>query len=271
MTNEGHMREESTDQSVGMRAWLRRERAHIQEALSEAEGGLGGFEFGLLIVVAVSLTAMNFLGGGELYVWLWSDLISPASPYWDLGHLTHWVGACVLGYLLIPLLYLKLMGRSVRSLYWDPRPLMRHGWLYLALLLPATGLVYWVSFWPDFQLIYPFYPHAGRSWFDLVAWELLYGLQFLSLEFFFRAFMLEGLRRPLSYGAIPVMVIPYCMVHFQKTAAESLGSVVAGLLLGYLAMRSRSLWGGVLLHWVVAIEMDLMSLIQTGHWPPSSP
>ena len=127
------MREESADQSVGMRAWLRRERAHIQEALSEAEGGLGGFEFGLLIVVAVSLTAMNFLGGGELYVWLWSDLISPASPYWDLGHLTHWVGACVLGYLLIPLLYLRFMGRSVRSLYWDPRPLMRHGWLYLAL------------------------------------------------------------------------------------------------------------------------------------------
>jgi membrane protease YdiL (CAAX protease family) len=58
------------------------------------------------------------------------------------------------------------------------------------------------------------------------------------------------------------------MVHFQKTAAESVGSIVAGLLLGYLAMRSRSLWGGVLVHWCVAIEMDLMSLMQTQRWPP---
>ena len=64
------------------------------------------------------------------------------------------------------------------------------------------------------------------------------------------------------------MVIPYCMIHFQKTAAESLGSVVAGFLLGWMAMRSRSLWGGVLVHTVIAIEMDLMSLIQKGDWPP---
>jgi len=250
------------------RAWLAEERDHIQGALARAEGALGWYELGALITVALSLTAMNFLGEGSLYLWLWGDLISPASPYWDLGHLAHWVGACVIGYLLLPALYLKVMGRSLSAYYWSVRPLLKHAWLYLSLLIPATGLVVWVSFWPEFQQIYPFYPHAGRSWFDLIVWELLYGLQFLSLEFFFRAFMLESLRRPLSYGAIPVMVIPYCMVHFQKTAAESLGSIIAGLLLGYIAMRSRSLWGGVLVHWVVAIEMDVMSLLQTGRWPP---
>jgi membrane protease YdiL (CAAX protease family) len=64
------------------------------------------------------------------------------------------------------------------------------------------------------------------------------------------------------------MLIPYCMVHFQKTAAESLGSLVAGVLLGWMAMRGRSLWGGALLHWAVAVEMDVLSLIQRGDWPP---
>lgn len=255
-------------QHTGLRAWFRRESAHIKEMMGQTEGRFGWFECGALITVAMSLTAMNFLGEGQVYLWLWGDWISPASPYWDLGHLAHWVGACLVGYFLIPVMYLKFMRRSLREFYWNVGPLFAHIWLYLLLLLPASALVFWVSFWPEFQMIYPFYPHAGRSWFDLLMWEVLYGLQFLSLEFFFRAFMLESLRRSLSYGAILIMVIPYCMVHFQKTAAESLGSIVAGLLLGYIAMRSRSLWGGVLLHWVVAIEMDVMSLIQTGRWPP---
>jgi len=251
-----------------LRAWSREEGSHLKAELASAKGGLGAFEFGALITVALSLTAMNFLGSGELYLWMWGERIAADNPYWELAHLAHWVGACVVGYLCLPLLYLKLSERPISEFYWDLRPLGSHKWIYASLLLPATGLVYWVSFWPEFQAIYPFYQHAGRSWLDLIAWELLYGLQFFSLEFFFRAFMLETLRRPLSYGAIPIMVIPYCMVHFQKTAAESVGSIVAGLLLGYLAMRSRSLWGGVLVHWCVAIEMDLMSLIQTQRWPP---
>ena len=69
-------------------------------------------------------------------------------------------------------------------------------------------------------------------------------------------------------GAIAVMLIPYCMIHFPKTAAESLGSIIAGLVLGYLAMKGRSIWGGVLLHWLIAIEMDVLSLIQRGQAPP---
>ena len=247
---------------------FRQERAHLASALEGATGRFGLFELGALITVAVSLTAMNFLGSGELYISLWSSYLTPSSPYWELGHLAHWVGACTLGYLILPLTYLKLTGRSVSDYYWSVRGLKEHGGVYLALLIPASLLVYWVSFWPDFQRIYPFYTEAGRSWFDLIAWELLYGLQFFSLEFFFRAFMLEALRKSLSYGAVAVMVIPYCMVHFQKTAAESLGSIVAGLLLGYLAMRSRSLWGGVLVHWLIAVEMDVLSLMQTGRLPP---
>jgi hypothetical protein len=33
-------------------------------------------------------------------------------------------------------------------------------------------------------------------------------------------------------------------------------------------MRGRSMWGGVLLHWAVAVEMDVLSLMQRGDWPP---
>jgi membrane protease YdiL (CAAX protease family) len=60
------------------------------------------------------------------------------------------------------------------------------------------------------------------------------------------------------------------MIHFDKTAAESAGSIVAGIILGMLAMRGRSIWGGVMLHWLIAIQMDVLSLAQKGQLPPLS-
>ena len=101
-----------------------------------------------------------------------------------------------------------------------------------------------------------------------MVWECLYVIQFIVLEFFFRAFILENFRPSLGYGSIAIMSIPYCMIHFQKTAAESLGSVVAALILGWIAMRTRSIWGGIWAHGIIAIMMDVMSLIQKQQWPP---
>ena len=53
-----------------VKAWVLAERAHLCSSLEGAEGRFGLFELGALITVAISLTAMNFLGGGELYVWV---------------------------------------------------------------------------------------------------------------------------------------------------------------------------------------------------------
>ena len=112
---------------------------------------------------------------------------------------------------------------------------------------------------------YPFYRLAARSAFDLVAWELLYAAQFLALEFFFRGFMLAGLRRSVGVHAIWIMVVPYTMIHFGKPLPETLGAIFAGLILGTLALRTKSIWSGVLIHVSVALNMDLLAL---GHCPP---
>ncbi len=48
-------------------------------------------------------------------------------------------------------------------------------------------------------------------------------------------------------------------MHIGKPEAEVLGAVVAGLVLCYLAMRSRSIWPGVLLHSLVASTMDFFA------------
>ena len=125
----------------------------------------------------------------------------------------------------------------------------------------------------DFYDDYVAYLDEGDfdSWLDLFVWEALYAAQFLSLEIFFRGFILHGLRRALGANAIFVMIVPYCMIHFGKPMPETLGAIGAGLILGTLAMRTRSIWGGVLIHIGVAMTMDVLALrgcppLGSGRW-----
>ena len=62
---------------------------------------------------------------------------------------------------------------------------------------------------------------SPRSWFDFLTWEAMYFAQFFALEMFFRGFWLGVLRRSFGSGAIFVMAVPYCMIHFGKPYLEA--------------------------------------------------
>ena len=49
-------------------------------------------------------------------------------------------------------------------------------------------------------------------------------------------------------AAIFCMAVPYAMIHFQKPYLESAAAVVAGVVLGSLSFRTRSIWAGFLVH-----------------------
>jgi len=61
--------------------------------------------------------------------------------------------------------------------------------------------------------------------------------------------------------------VPYCMIHYGKPFAETMGAIVAGIVLGTLAMKTRSIWSGFLIHVSVAISMDVAALMQTDGMP----
>ena len=61
-----------------------------------------------------------------------------------------------------------------------------------------------------------------------------------------------------------------------KPVIEVIAALPAGLVLGLLAMRARSIWGGVLVHVAVAWLMDALALVQGPGlpqrlWPCSAP
>lgn len=178
-------------------------------------------------------------------------------PYVDLLPYQYWGVSSLVLRVLVPLGIIALVLReSPRHWGWRVHTEWRHLRPYLLFLAAMVPVLYLASALASFQAKYPFYDGAVAGGWHFWGFQVFYGLQFLGVEAFFRGFLLFGLERRLGWYAIPVMVIPYVMIHFGKPAPETFAAIVAGALLGWMALRSRSFLWGAALHWAVAITMD---------------
>lgn len=177
-----------------------------------------------------------------------------------------WSLSCLLLMVLVPMLTAWLFGRlSPRQLGVKLKGTGRDAYTYLFLLLIFAPVIYWASTQPGFQSTYPFYkPPPGPLGLDFLLFELVYCAQFFAVEFFFRGFMVLGLKKRIGWASVLVMLAPYCMIHDYKPVLESLGAIGAGVVLGVLAYRTETIIYGWLLHFSVALSMDLLSLGQQG-------
>lgn len=219
----------------------------------------------VLVTVCVSLTLQEYYGDRGKFAEYFPQRM--ASEYGQLQSFAWWSGWRFFGYVILPMAVIALMpGERLRDYFISFKNFIKHLWIYVALFGLVLPAVLVVSQQESFLRTYPFYKLANRSSFDFWAWQALYCVQFLSLEFFFRGFMLKAIAPRFGSGAIFVMLVPYCMIHFGKPMPETLAAIIAGTVLGTLALRTKSIWGGVLIHVGVALTMDLLAV---SHCPPA--
>lgn len=134
--------------------------------------------------------------------------------------------------------------------------------LFLFVLI-AVLLIYPASQTEEIRAFFPFDRAAGDSIFAFFRLQFFRGLFFYSAwEFFFRGFVLFGLRRYIGDGiAICVQTIPSCLWHIGMPAPEIFSSLVAGILFGILALRTRSIFWVFLLHYLIGVVLDLFIVI----------
>ena len=218
----------------------------------------------ILVTTAVVLTLARYFGNNATFSQLVPfDKDVYSRDEWDLMARAWWSGTRMVTYVLIPCITIALMpGERVRDYYVSFRGFGRHLWIYVGLYLLVLPFVVFVARQEPFLATYPFYKYANQSLGHFLRWQVLYAIQFISLEFFFRGYMLKGLSHKFGSGAIFVMIVPYCMVHYPKPLPETLGAILAGIALGTLAMRTRSIWGGVFIHVGVALTMDWLAVAQ---------
>jgi uncharacterized protein len=223
----------------------------------------------VLLVSAACLVVPRYFGQQtSLKKFPWLGELYAHLPYPQLHGNAHWALFKLINYGLIPYLCMRwVLKRPLSDFgvrFVESRRALQVYAVMLAVMVPCVLLA---STTEAFLRTYPKYQAAGTGLVPLLIWEALYGLQFLMLELFFRGFMAFALARVLGSLALFVMVVPYAMIHGNKPLAECLGSIVAGIALGTIALRTGSIWGGVLLHCGVAWSMDLLALMRTGRWP----
>jgi membrane protease YdiL (CAAX protease family) len=223
-------------------------------ALQEYFGKAGFFEAALRPALAAFERAHP---GGAVDLGTWGGLYGQL--WWGLLR----VGGYLLPIAIWPFLF---KGERRRDCGLRLAGLGRHLWIYALALVVMVPLLLLVRLQPDFGAYYPFYRGAGRSWADFLAWEAIYVAQFFALEAFFRGWWLHA-TRSLGAASILGMVVPYTMIHFGKPWLEVSGAIVAGVVLGSVSARTRSIWAGFLVHATVGFLMDVLALQHRGQLP----
>jgi CAAX protease family protein len=229
----------------------------------------------ILFTSALALTAIAF--GSRDSAWLVSlldtlgfaplaDRLASATRT-QFGQLVFWALVSIAGYVIPAVIVIRLLFRErVRDFGLGVRGTWRYWPLYAGLMAGAVPFLVYLAYSPSFQATYPFYDLAPDEGLvpRMALWWFLYAAQFVALEFFFRGFMVHGLKDRVGYAAIFVMLVPYNMIHFQKPMPEALAAIGGGAILGTLSLRSGSIWWGAALHIGIAGSMDVLSLAHKG-------
>ena len=135
---------------------------------------------------------------------------------------------------------------------------------YLLMLLFMLPLITLASTQNDFLKIYPkaklLHTIPMSNWIDkwrYVVFEFCYGFDFLSIEFFFRGFLILSLMRICSLHCIIPVACFYCAIHFGKPMGEAISSFFGGTILGIVVYNTGSIWGGLIVHLGTAWMMEI--------------
>lgn len=138
--------------------------------------------------------------------------------------------------------------------------------LMLILMIP---LIILASFQADFQYSYPqfkywYYGGAfGMSPLQTMgAYEIAYGLDFVSVELMFRGALVIGMSRVLGREAVLPMAAAYVIIHFGKPAGEAVSSFFGGFILGVHSLAKRNIFGGIIIHVGIAYFMEISAVLQ---------
>lgn len=219
----------------------------------------------VLILIAPLIFALKASAGG------WQEWIRE-SITGDRGRFIAIVSDWPIRFLMTVLL-LWLAGVLVKE--QDPKTFVMAGftaqqvkWMpYFWMVLGIIPLVSFAASQPAFLQAYPklrniqFLAPNGPGFWQKLLYELSYGIDFLTIEIFFRGFLVIIFARYIGPAAVLPMAVFYCSIHFGKPMLECISSYFGGILLGVIACYSQSIYGGIIVHLSLAWMMELAAFV----------
>jgi membrane protease YdiL (CAAX protease family) len=241
----------------------------LRERLKPWLAGLGDEAAIVIIASSAVLVISHYQGATGYFRTVFGDRFDkhPAVNAMAYGW---WFFMSLVLYMIVPLILSFGARLSFYRKYGlglgDWRAGLKVSLLFLAVMLPAAFIASKTKAFANA------YPLAGSNAYTLtkdgkqtvsvglfLLYELGYISYFIGWEFLFRGWMINGLLKRFGRaGAILIPVAPFAVMHVGKAEPEALGSIVACIALGILALRTRSFWYGFAVHCAVAVWMDIL-------------
>ena len=116
---------------------------------------------------------------------------------------------------------------------------------YLLLIALMIPLLLWASFRSDFSVVYPkaqviaqLLGKEAKPWHYLL-FETAYASDFITIELFFRGFLIISLSKLLGRKCILPIALFYFSIHLGKPMFEAISSFFGGIILGTISYQSK--------------------------------
>ena len=185
------------------------------------------------------------------------------NQYWN--HIFYWPFRLIIMAVILYLIW-KIVdndqpfyGITIKNIKWRPYVLMLL--IMLPLIAAASTQSDFLAMYPKLKLIGGVYDEAGMNWWHKLLFELSYGSDFISIELFFRGFLILAFIKWAGKDAILPMACFYCTIHFGKPLGECISSYFGGMILGIVVYNTRSIVGGLMVHLGIAWLMEIGGFI----------
>lgn len=132
---------------------------------------------------------------------------------------------------------------------------------FIAIAVPfiITPIIYLASRMPDIRGEYPLFRMLYMRRDLVFLYELCYVIfYYIAWEFYFRGFLLFSLKGEFGgFNAILIQTISSCLIHIGKPSGETIGSIIAGVIFGLIALRTKSIWYVFILHASIGVLTDV--------------
>ncbi len=218
--------------------------------------------FILLSVAVVELIAFYY-GSKRFYVRELAKFVADGRNAYFLQYI-YWMCAKFLLHfpllLLLGWIFLREKPRAFGVSFGDYKLGLAMTAVFVGVMLP---IIWIVSASPSFAAHYPHCGQVRTDWTLFIIYEFCFILYMVGWEFIWRGYMLFGLKDKLGDApAILIQTLPFVILHFGKPPLETFGSIIAGIALGILALRTRTFIYCALIHWLVMFSIDLTTTLR---------
>ena len=237
---------------------------YLAYSLVTGKNYFGRISFLFLLIIAAFIFSFKIALNPDFHVSEnWST-----SNFWN--HIFYWPVLLIITAALLFIIWKifdsdqPFYGIRTKNINWKP---------YIIMLLIMVPLVAVASTQADFQAMYPKLKLVTDvSTIDkLPGWQKLlfefsYGSDFITIELFFRGFLILAFIKWAGKDAILPMACFYCTIHFGKPLGECISSYFGGTILGIVVYHTRSIFGGLMVHLGIAWLMELGGYIGNSIW-----